>query len=76
MSRINCWHAAVSTLAALRSIVHALRGWPTPVGAALNTSERIFDDAGACSDPRALEHVTMAARQVVEFARHYRQTAG
>jgi FMN reductase len=32
--------AGGATLAALRSIVHALRGWPTPLGVTLNTSER------------------------------------
>src|ERR1700722_15632255 len=30
--------ASVNTLVALRSIVHALRGWPTPLGAALYSS--------------------------------------
>ena len=33
------WQAAVSTLQALRTIVHALRGWPTPMGLAINSSE-------------------------------------
>lgn len=33
------WQAAVSTLQALRTITHALRGWPTPLGLAINTSE-------------------------------------
>lgn len=33
------WQAAVSTLQALRTIVHALRGWPTPMGLAINTVE-------------------------------------
>jgi FMN reductase len=33
------WQAAVSTLQALRTITHALRGWPTPVGLAINTAE-------------------------------------
>ncbi|MFF0576324.1 NADPH-dependent FMN reductase [Streptosporangium saharense] len=33
------WQAAVTTLQALRTIVHALRGWPTPLGAALNVAE-------------------------------------
>lgn len=28
--------AAVSTLGALRTVVHALRGWPTPLGVAIN----------------------------------------
>ena len=30
------WQATGSTIAALRSIVHALRGWPTPFAAAIN----------------------------------------
>jgi FMN reductase len=33
------WQAAVSTLIGLRSITHALRGWPTPLGVAINTAE-------------------------------------
>ena len=33
------WQAAVSTLTALRTITHALRGWPTPLGLAINTAE-------------------------------------
>lgn len=32
------WQAAVTTLQTLRSIVHALRGWPTPLGAAVNSA--------------------------------------
>src|SRR5262249_54895891 len=33
------WQGAVVTLAALRSVVHALRGWPTPLGIPINTLE-------------------------------------
>jgi FMN reductase len=33
------WQAAVSTLQALRTITHSLRGWPTPMGVAVNTAE-------------------------------------
>ena len=33
------WQAAVSTLHALRTITHSLRGWPTPMGLAVNTAE-------------------------------------
>jgi len=33
------WQAAVSTLHALRTITHSLRGWPTPMGLAINTTE-------------------------------------
>ncbi|MEV0109795.1 NAD(P)H-dependent oxidoreductase [Nocardia sp. NPDC050799] len=32
------WQAGANTLVALRSIVHALRGWPTPYGCVLNTA--------------------------------------
>jgi len=34
------WQAAVATLQALRTVTHALRGWPTPLGVAINTSEK------------------------------------
>ena len=37
------WQATGSTIAALRSIVHALRGWPTPFAAAVNTQQTRFD---------------------------------
>ncbi|KQM96757.1 MULTISPECIES: NADPH-dependent FMN reductase [unclassified Sphingomonas] len=33
------WQAAVATMATLRTVAHALRGWPTPVGVAINTAE-------------------------------------
>ncbi len=69
------WQAAVSTLAALRSIVHALRGWPTPFGATLNTTEKIFDASGACSDEKVAAQLATVGRQVVEFAVNYRRTA-
>ncbi|MFV0625332.1 NADPH-dependent FMN reductase [Sphingomonas sp. ac-8] len=31
------WQAAVATLGTLRTVAHALRGWPTPMGVAINT---------------------------------------
>jgi FMN reductase len=61
------WQAAVTTLTALRSIVHALRGWPTPLGAALNTSEVSFD-ADGCSDTQVEKTLRTIGEQVVEFA--------
>jgi FMN reductase len=60
--------AAGSTLAALRSIVHALRGWPTPFGATL-ASGSLFDDEGEFNDARDAWQVETVAQQVVEFAR-------
>jgi FMN reductase len=61
------WQAAVTTLTALRSIVHALRGWPTPLGAAVNTTEVSFD-ADGCSDPQVEKILRTIGEQVVEFA--------
>jgi FMN reductase len=62
------WQATASTLATLRTIVHALRGWPTPLGAAINSSGGIFKDGG-CSDAAATNQLQLVGRQVVEFAR-------
>lgn len=62
------WQAAVTTLEALRAIVHALRGWPTPMGASLNTAEPIFDAQGNCTDPKSASALTAVGKQVVEFA--------
>jgi FMN reductase len=62
------WQATGSTLNALRSIVHALRGWPTPLGAGINSAGGIFK-GGKCSDPAVLAQLQLVGRQVVEFAR-------
>ncbi|HUD93489.1 NADPH-dependent FMN reductase [Sphingobium sp.] len=62
------WQATGSTLATLRAIVHALRGWPTPLGAAINSSGGIFRD-GACSDEAAAGQLELVGRQVSYFAR-------
>ncbi|MGC4012742.1 MAG: NADPH-dependent FMN reductase [Pseudomonas sp.] len=63
---------AVATLGALRSIVHALRGWPTPLGAAINTLESPFDACGGCTDPRATQVLQSIGTEIVEFARRWR----
>jgi len=63
------WQAAAQTLSTLRSIAHALRGWPTPLGAALNTSVRQFDESGACVELAAKAQLETVGRQVVSFAR-------
>ncbi len=62
------WQATVSTLQGLRTAVHALRGWPSPFGATINASEKVFADDGSCSDERARFGLETVARQVVEFA--------
>ena len=60
--------AGAGTLAALRSIVHALRGWPTPLGIAVDTSDQVFDAAGAVGDAVVLGRLDLLADQVVGFA--------
>ena len=62
------WQATGSTIAALRSIVHALRGWPTPFAAAINTQLTSFDDEGGASDPAVIEQLRLVGRQVARFA--------
>ena len=55
------WQAATTTLVGLRSIAHALRAWPTPLGIAVNTNDRPPDH-----ELEAL--LEILGRQVVEFA--------
>ena len=61
------WQATGSTFAALRSIVHALRGWPTPLGAAINTAGGIFS-GGVCTDDTAADQLALVGRQLAQFA--------
>lgn len=63
------WQAAGATLAALRSIIHAMRGWPTPFGAALNATTDLFDADGACRDQRDAWQLSTVGEQVMEFAK-------
>ncbi|MCA1831134.1 MAG: NADPH-dependent FMN reductase [Actinomycetota bacterium] len=62
------WQGIVSTLEAQRAIVHALRGWATPMGVALNTSSPIFDAGGATTDERAIFQMTAMAHEIMLFA--------
>jgi FMN reductase len=62
------WQGANQVVSALRGIAHALRGWPTPMAAALNTSQPMFDEQGRCTDRAALFQLETVGRQVAEFA--------
>ncbi|WP_026316484.1 NADPH-dependent FMN reductase [Actinokineospora enzanensis] len=66
------WQASVNTLAALRAVVHALRGWPTPLGVAVNTLEVKFDEVGGCTAPHVPENLRVIGVQVAEFALKHR----
>jgi FMN reductase len=56
-----------STLATLRSIVHALRGWPTPFAAVINSSSRPFAADGTCNSTEVEQSLRLVAAQVMEF---------
>ena len=60
-----------STLVALRSVVHALRGWPTPFGAAVHTAMRPFDAQGRVLDESVARACETVAAEVVSFARRW-----
>ncbi|MFG2115835.1 NADPH-dependent FMN reductase [Streptomyces sp. NPDC048718] len=62
------WQGAMTTLSALRDTVHALRGWNTPLGVAVNTGVTGFSPDGACADPHIRSQLAIMAHQVVEFA--------
>lgn len=75
---ISCgagWQGAGHALTTLRSIAHSLRAWPTPMGAMLNTTMRVFDDKGECVDASASFQLETVGRQVVEFANMRRSMA-
>ncbi|NYT67777.1 NADPH-dependent FMN reductase [Pusillimonas noertemannii] len=64
-----------STLFTLRSIIHALRGWPTPYAAALNSAAKPFGPAGEIKDENVEKQLQMMVSQVVGFAQR-EHTAG
>jgi FMN reductase len=66
------WQAIGTVLISLRSVIHALRGWPTPLGVAINTSTQPFDAAGGCVAPDVANQLMLLAKQVVEFAERRR----
>ena len=65
--------ATMSTMQTLRSIVHALRGWPTPMGATIRTYHGLFSPDGECLDDRVRLQLDLVARQVVQGARSLAQ---
>ncbi|WP_338674971.1 NADPH-dependent FMN reductase [Streptomyces sp. SCSIO 30461] len=60
---------AASALAGLRSVVHALRGWPTPLGVTVNTASVTLASNGGSTDPHVAAQLAAVGRQVVDFAR-------
>ncbi len=63
------WQAGVNTLGSLRSIAHALRGWPTPFGAVINSSQTVLLADGTTVDSNCADRLRIVAAQVVDFGR-------
>ncbi len=61
------WQATTTTLVSLRSTVHALRGWPTPLGVAINSAQTAFDDTGRVVDDNCANQLTALSSQVLDF---------
>ena len=69
------WQTAVGTLNQLREVVHALRGWPAPLGVAVNDSAGLIGDDADSTDPAVVRQLLTMGRQVVTFATAMRATA-
>lgn len=70
---VDGWQAAGATLMAVRAIVHALRGWNTPLGVALNGAAArdvggLFDGQGRLADGRDAWQLQAMVEQVLSFA--------
>ncbi len=61
-----------STLFTMRSIIHALRGWPTPYAAALNSVAKPFGPGGQIKGEGVEKQLQMVVSQVVGFAQRER----
>jgi FMN reductase len=57
-----------TTIVAMRTIIHALRGWPTPMAAGINSSEKVFDADGRCSEGGVRSQIEIVGQQVYDFA--------
>jgi FMN reductase len=59
-------------LSALRQTVHALRGWPTPYGIAMNVADGLCAFDGRFTDTRADESARIVAGQIMQFVTAFR----
>ncbi len=63
--------ATMSTLITMRAIVHALRGWPTPMGATIRTYQGLFSPDGECLEDRARMQLELVGQQVLRGAQAF-----
>lgn len=62
------WQTAVGTLHQLRQVVHSLRGWPTPLGVAINDSSGLIRTDASDSDETVVRQLQTMGVQVAEMA--------
>lgn len=62
------WQATATTLLQIRVVAHALRAWPTPLGATINASVTKFSSDGTTDDEGARSNLETVGRQVEQFA--------
>lgn len=62
------WQAATTTLVSLRTVVHALRAWPTPLGVAINSLQPVFGADGTVIDDAVAGQLRLLGEQVASFA--------
>lgn len=68
--------ASMGTLTTLRAITHALRGWPTPMGATITSRPELFSAEGDCLDEKTRAQLELVGEQVVMGARSLSLGAG
>jgi FMN reductase len=59
--------ATATTLSSLRNIIHALRGWPTPLGVTVS-SDSVRGSHGTVTDEHLRSRLRIMGQQVIEFA--------
>lgn len=65
------WQGVVGTLEHLRTMVHSLRGWPTPLGAAINTLEKAFGPDGYPTEEKVAFQLETIADEVLTFVERF-----
>ena len=63
--------SVVATLEHLRTLVHSLRGWPTPLGAAINTLSKQFTPEGEPVEEKVAFQLQTLAEEVVTFTERW-----
>jgi FMN reductase len=69
--------AAAHTIATLRGVAHSLRGWPTPLGIAIDSHTVTMTARGeAAFDDKTADQLTLMGRQLVDCATAFGAAAG